>query len=381
MMQKRIEKLARELTPEYIDLWKEISRIETPSENKAQIDRMANRLEAFARDKGFSVIRTAFPAAGDCLCVDLPGTGAPIGLMAHMDTVHPLGSFGNEPVKIEGDMIYGPGVADCKGGIVQGLLVMDILSRLDAEHPAVRLLLTSDEEVSARFSGEAGVTYIKEHMSPCRAVFNCEPSRDERCVVGRKGIANLTVNITGKAAHAGAKPRDGISAVTEAAHKIIAINALSDPDGVTYNCSMVRGGDSANTIPETCCFTVDVRDFTLAGMETAVDNVRQICAKTVLEGTATNVTVNSFRPPMESKAFNYELLEQVNRTAVKLGKKPMGHALSGGGSDACYSVACGVPTICACGPAGRYSHTLKEEAELPSLTETAIFYTNVILDF
>lgn len=380
-MHKAIEKLAGELTPEYIRLWKDICEIETPSDHKARIDRMADRLEDFALKKGFSVVRTAFPRAGDCLCVDLPGTGAPIGLMGHMDTVHPVGAFGDEPVKIVEDTIYGPGAADCKGGIVQGLMVMDILHRLDTEHPAVRLLLTADEEVSARFSGEAGIAYIKEHMSPCRAVFNCEPGRSPGHVVGRKGIVNLLVEVAGKAAHAGSAPGDGISAVTEAAHKIIAINAMSDPENVTCNCSMVRGGDSSNTIPQTCSFTVDIRSFTPADLDSATDKVRAICANTVLKGTKTTVTVNSIRPPMEAKAFNYELLKKLNGTAEKLGRKPMSHALSGGGSDACYTVACGVPTLCGCGPEGKYLHTPEEQANIPSLTKNAILYTNAILDF
>lgn len=376
-----IENLAHSLTPEYIRLWKAICEIETPSENKAQIDSMADRLETFAREKGFSVARTPFPQAGDCLCIDLPGTGAPIGMMGHMDTVHPIGSFGPNPVRIEGDLMIGPGAADCKGGIVQALLIMDILQRSGLKHPALRLLLTSDEEVSARYSGEAGIAYIKDHMAVCRAVFNCEPGVLAGCVVGRKGISKLTVHIQGRAAHAGTAPAAGISAVTEAAHKIIAINGMSDPKEITYNCSMVRGGDTSNTVPETCTFTVDIRAFTVADMETAVNNVRKICAKSVLDGTTTAVTQDSFRPPMEPVPANYTLLEHLNRTAVGLGREPVPHTLSGGGSDAAYTVACGVPTIDGCGPKGRYCHTTREQAEISALTENAILYAHTILDF
>lgn len=370
------------LLPEYLQLWQEICQIETPSGNPAQMNRLVDLLERFAGAKGFSVARTVFEKAGDCLLVELPGDGsAPIGMMAHMDTVHPLGAFGPDPVHLEGNTIYGPGVADCKGGIVLGLLILDVIKSMDADHPPMRLLLTSDEEVSARYSGKTGVEYIKRSLSSCRAVFNLEPSILAGAVVGRKGIANVTLEITGKAAHAGVSPRDGISAVTEAAHKILAINGMSDPDATTFNCSMLCGGSSSNTIPERCSFTVDIRDFTLQAMEEGLEKVRAIGETSFVPGTSCTVTLNSMRPPMEPIAENYALLERLNRSADALGMEPLQPVLSGGGSDACYTVAIGIPTVDRCSIRASGTHTLRERAEIKSLGDRAALLIRTILNF
>ena len=358
-----------ELSPAYVQFWKEICQIETPSHDKAAVDVLADKLEAHARALGCSVYREAFEKAGDCLRVDLPGDESkqPIVLMAHMDTVHEKGAFGPEPVTIKDGIIYGPGVNDCKNGITMSMLLLEAFQKSGCAHPPIRVLYTSDEEISARLSGKQGIAFFEKQAAGAKAVLNCESGSDGIIVVGRKGIGNLELTITGKAAHAGVCYFDGVSAVREAAHKIIAIEALSEADGNTFNCGIVRGGTKTNIVPESCVIEVDIRSMEETRMEQAIEQVREIAARSYVEGTSCTVKIKSIRPPMEPNEANCGLLDRINKLAAELGMGPFTGKISGGGSDAAYTTRMGIPTVCSIGPCGWDVHTVRERADLSTL--------------
>ena len=71
--------------------------------------------------------------------------GKPVCLSGHMDTVHPVGSFGNPPVTFDDKNIYGPGVIDCKGGITASFMAMDALERCGFKRRPIKLILQGAE--------------------------------------------------------------------------------------------------------------------------------------------------------------------------------------------------------------------------------------------
>lgn len=371
-----------QLVPQYIQFWKEICEIETPSHDKAAVDLLVDKLQAHAEALGCSVYREPFERAGDCLRIDLAGEPdrQSIVLMAHMDTVHEKGTFGPEPVTIRDGILYGPGVNDCKNGIAAAMLVLDALTRWKGVHSPVRVLFTSDEEVSARLSGQQGIAFFEKQAAGARAVLNCEHGMEGKACIGRKGIVNICLEITGKTAHAGIAYFDGASAVREAAHKILAIEELSCPDGNTYNCGIVRGGDKTNIVPASCVVDVDVRSLEESGLEEAVNHVRKIAEHSYVEGTFCVMSINSHRPPMEPTQANRALLERINEMAAELGLKPLAPFISGGGSDAAYTTRMGIPTVCSLGPTGDEVHTRKEYANLASLPERSKLIAKVICE-
>ena len=358
-----------ELAPSYVQFWKKICEMETPSQDKAALDVLVDFLEAYARDKGFCVYREAFPKAGDCLRIDLPGDESkqPIVLMSHMDTVHEKGAFGPEPVTLKDGILYGPGVNDCKNGITMTMLILQALQESGVEHPPVRVLYTSDEEISASLSGPQGIAFFETNAAGAKAVLNCESGAEGVAVVGRKSIGHVTLDITGKAAHAGVCYFDGVSAVREAAHKIIAIEALSEPNGRTFNCGIVRGGTKTNIVPDFCQVQVDIRSMEEQKMTEAIEWIREIADRSYVEGTSCQVRVGAIRPPMEPTPANYALLERINALAAELGMKPLKGLVSGGGSDAAYTTRMGIPTICSIGPCGGDVHTRQEWADTTTL--------------
>ena len=361
--------LIEELSPAYVQFWKEICEIETPSHDKAAVDELVDKLETHAKALGCSVYRESFEKAGDCLRVDLAGdeTRQPIVMMAHMDTVHEKGAFGPEPVTLKDGILYGPGVNDCKNGITMSMMLLEAFRKSGYPHPPIRVIYTSDEEISARLSGKQGVEFFEKQAAGAKAVLNCESGSDGKIVVGRKGIGNLKLEITGKAAHAGVCYYDGASAVREAAHKILAIEALSEPDGNTFNCGIVRGGTKTNIVPERCVIEVDIRSMEEKRMEDAIEQVRKIAEHSYVAGTTCVLSIGSVRPPMEATEANYGLLARINELAAELGMKPMVGAVSGGGSDAAYTTRMGIPTVCSIGPCGWDVHTSRERSDISTL--------------
>ena len=356
------------LTPEYEELWERICSFETPSDNKAALDEQSRYLAAYAKASGFFVTEYPFPRAGNCLTVETKKGEAPkIALLAHLDTVHPVGSFGETPVRRDGDTLYGPGVIDCKGGACVALLAARALMETEEAVPPIRIILTTDEEVSARFSGPDGVAFIRDQARGVDAAFNCETGLAGYLTVGRKGIIRLEIDIEGKAGHAGNDYFLGVSAVKEAAHKILAIEALSSPDGATFNCGVIAGGTKSNVIPDRCRVEVDIRGKTFAVLEQALEQVKTIAEKSFLPGTTADVKILSRRPPMEHTPETDRLFEKVSAVSRRYGLEEIQPKEKGGGSDSAYLIEMGIPTLCSFGPTGTGEHTVAEQGYIPSL--------------
>ena len=356
------------LTPEYEELWERICSFETPSDNKEALDEQSRYLAAYVKASGFRVTEYSFPRAGNCLTADTKRSETPqIALLAHLDTVHPVGSFGAPPVRREGDTLFGPGVIDCKGGACVALLAARALMETDDAAPPIRIILTTDEEVSARYSGPEGVAFIQDQAKGVVAAFNCETGLAGYLTVGRKGIIRLEINILGKAGHAGNNYFSGISAIKEAAYKILAIEGLSSPDGATFNCGIIAGGTKANVIPGQCRFEVDIRGKTQAVLEQAFEQVKAIAEKNFLPGTSATVKILSRRPPMEHTPGTDRLFEKVCAVSERYGLEKVRPLEKGGGSDSAFLIQVGIPTLCSFGPTGTGEHTVSEQADIPSL--------------
>lgn len=361
-----------ELFPEYESFWEKICSFETPSDNKPALDEQSRYIAGFARSRGLHVTEYPFPKAGNCLTVEtIQGQQAKIALLAHLDTVHPVGCFGDVPVQREGDVLKGPGVIDCKGGAAMALMTAEALMTMAEPMPAVRVILTTDEEVSARYSGPEGIKFIQDQAKGVIAAFNCETGREGTLTVGRKGIMRLMVTVQGKAAHAGNDYFSGISAVKEAAHKVLAIEALSTPEGATFNCGVIKGGTKSNVVPAACQFEVDVRGKTLDTLQKAKEQVEEVVAYSYIPGSSAKMEVISRRPPMEHLHETDLLFEKVCVASKRYGLESVRPLEKGGGSDSAYLIQVGIPTVCSFGPTGTGEHTLAEEGWIPSLKSRA----------
>ena len=344
----------------YLDFLCNICSFEARAYDKNTIDTMSDYITVFAAEQGMCVSRTTMEKCGDFLTIEInPGEEKGCMFQAHMDTVHDKGTFGQPPVRVEGDRIIGPGVIDCKGGIAVAMLAMKAL--LESGYKKhIRLILTSDEEISNILGGEEEIRFIQESAAGFPCAINCETAENDEVVVARKGILKYRLDITGVGGHAGKHFFTSKNAIVEAAHKIIALHESSIEGGTTYSCNIISGGAVLNVIPDKCSVSVDIRAVTRKDMQVARQTIERIGQTAYIPGTTCQVNLLSQRPPMEKAPETQALFRELLGVCHKYGLGSLTPMESGGGSDSCYTQAAGTPSICGLGASGRFQHTAKE---------------------
>jgi glutamate carboxypeptidase len=373
MPDRRLLPLALDRRDAFLDLLARFVAVESPTHDKVASDRMADLLEATLRADGWTVERDPRDDVGDIVCgrvaTDAGGDGTLI--LAHYDTVWPLGTLAAMPWRIDedADRAYGPGSVDMKAGIASVILALRLLREL-AVDPAgpVTLLLTSDEETGstasrARIESEAG-----RHAR----VLVVEGARDDGALkVGRKGVADYHVDFLGIPAHAGNHPDDGASALVELAHLTLFARSLDDRDaGTTVHPTVARAGGAVNVITESARLSIDAR--VLRADE--ADRIDAALRAWQPRDPRVRVTVDGGlnRPPMEPTPANLALFEEARAIARRWGIELDG-AVVGGGSDGNFTSALGVPTLDGIGACGRGAHARDEHVRIAdTLARTAL---------
>jgi glutamate carboxypeptidase len=163
-MNEKLDQILTELNQRYIHVWEDVCNIESPTNHKAGVDAVGTYFINMAKERGWGVEIFEQPVAGNVVTITLNPhvQKAPLSISAHMDTVHPVGSFGTPAVHFADGKIYGPGVTDCKGGAVAAFYAMDVLDRLEFRDRPVCFYLQSDEEGGGKYSGEATIRHICE---------------------------------------------------------------------------------------------------------------------------------------------------------------------------------------------------------------------------
>lgn len=361
-----------ENTEKYVKFLADICTFEATARDKKTLDALADFITEFAEGEGFSVRRVPFAQCGDFLVVEMNERAADKGavFLSHLDTVHEKGVFGSPAVRVEGDRMIGPGTIDCKGGVVISLLTMLALKK-EGYQKHVKLLLTSDEEISNVLGGEQEQQFFRDEVAGFPMALNGEVARMGEVVTSRKGILRYEVTVIGKGGHAGISYFETVNPVLEAAHKIIALQQGSVRGGTTYSCNVMHAGSVSNVIPDECTFTVDVRVCKHAEVDAADRRVREICAKSFLGGTDARVIRLGKRPPMEQSADNDALFARLAAVGREYALEELTPIASGGGSDSAYTQAAGVASLCGCGGCGAFCHTTREYIEISSVPRRA----------
>lgn len=372
----RCEKLfsvIENLNDEYIKIWEDVCNIESQTKDKAGVDAVCDYFVKMAKKQGWLIEKLELTDAGSPVCITMnsDAKGAPVIFSGHADTVHPKGLFGYPPVKIEGDKIYGPGVQDCKGGIVSAFMAMDALKRVGFDARPVKLIIQTDEETSSKTSGKKTVEFMCEKSKGAAAFLNGEGFGDDNSVVLiRKGIVRYRMNVTGKAAHS-SKCYEGVNAVAEAAYKILELEKMKDKDGLTCNCGVIEGGTVANSVAEKCSFLVDIRFANEEQFEKAKETVYSVAEKSYIAGSKCEVVEISVRPSMPFSETNLSLYNKMAEICEQNGMPKLNWKSANGGSDAAYITQLGVPCVDDVGVRGGRIHSKEEFAYISSLAESA----------
>jgi len=347
---------------DYLALLERLVRIESPSRDRSGADAFVDALSGVLRDDGWSLRREPRDDVGD-IVIARARQGAPgpaTLLLCHYDTVHPRGSFGAQPWRVEGDRAAGPGVLDMKAGIVAGVLAPRLVQGAGAALAGpLTLLVTSDEEIGSDASRALIEAEAREHAR----VLVLEPSRDDGALkAGRKGVAQYAIGLHGRASHAGLAPFDGASALVELAHLVLELTQTGRTEvGTTVTPTVAHAGTTSNVVPERATLAVDVRVADLAEAERVDAAVRGYAARD--PHVRVEVAGGLNRPPMEANAANAALLERALALASAAGWSVAG-AVVGGGSDGNFTSALGVPTLDGLGSVGGGAHTSDEHIRI-----------------
>jgi len=288
-------------------------------------------------------------------------------VLAHLDTVWPKGSF-QSLWSIKENVASGPGIFDMKAGFIQGLFAM---KGIDG---SVALVATSDEETGSTTSKE----FIKEISAKAKAVLVVEATLNGKVKTGRKGTAMYQVKIHGKASHAGLEPEKGVNATVEMGHAILAVSGLDNKElGTTVVPTMLRSGNTTNTVPDLAVLDIDVRSFSMAELQRVDAAVRNLSA--VNPAARYEITGGFNRPPLETTS-TIALYERAERVAKALGMPPLGHASVGGASDGNFAAAAGAQVLDGLGAVGDGAHAAHEWVDITTLENRSALLHALIKD-
>jgi len=343
--------------------------IESPSDDKAALDRCGQFLAGEFERLGGKVTLYRQKAAGDHLKAAFAGRdrAKPLLLLGHFDTVWPMGTLVGMPFRLKDGRVFGPGVLDMKAGIVMMMFALRALRSLTQSHRPVTILLDTDEEVGST----TGRPLVEATAKECEAVLVLEPAQGmSGCLkTARKGVGDFTIRVTGRAAHAGVDFEKGRSAIVELARQILEVTKFTDISrGITVNPGMIQGGTRANVVAAEAWVEVDVR---IAHAADAGYLEKKFAALHPFDPDCSlSVTGGLNRPPMERTEGTVRLFRLAQNQAKNLGID-LDEAATGGGSDGNFTSAIGLPTLDGLGAVGEGAHAAHESIvfdELPRRT-------------
>ncbi|MBZ5503576.1 MAG: M20 family metallopeptidase [Acidobacteriia bacterium] len=354
-------------------------RSESPSHDKAALDRFGRIVAAEWRRRGATVQVLRQAKRGDQLRAEICFGGRrpaeQILILGHLDTVHPLGTLAKMPFRVSRGRAWGPGTFDMKSGLVLALFAVDAL-RAAGLRPAERLVFfwNSDEEIGSESSRRA----IEREARRSDAVLVLEPplGRDGRLKTARKGVGDAEIVVTGRAAHAGINPEEGVNAVHELALQIARLMKMNDPRrGLTVQATVIAGGTAVNVVPDFAQAAVDIRYTRLADAVLVERRLRGL--RPMVKGARIEVRRGADRPPFERTPAVGELFHRARSLMRAMGRE-LGEASTGGGSDGNFTAALGVPTLDGLGAVGDGAHTPHEHILIASLPERAALLAGLL---
>jgi glutamate carboxypeptidase len=366
--------------PEMLGFARWLVEQESMSREPEATRRIAENLgEALGRH-GATIELFSDPAYGSTLvarfdCPDKPSAeDKQLLVVGHLDTVWPLGTLATRPFKVESDRAFGPGIFDMKAGVMLATFAMRAIKDLGLRtRRRVTLLMSCDEETGSHFSRNI----VEDEARRSHAALVLEPPIPGGTVkTGRKGVGEFELIIRGRPAHAGNDPRAGVSAITELAHQVLAINKLNDyARGTTLNVGVARGGVLSNVIAAEAHAFIDMRFATVDEGYRITEALANL--QPVLDGARIEVRGGINRPPLVRTTEAGELFGRAKRLAAEIGLN-LQEGSVGGGSDGNFIAALGVPVLDGLGVDGAGAHAEHEHIIILDIPRRAALLTRLI---
>lgn len=369
----------RALEPQARAQWRDVVDLESPSSDAAALVRVLAWIERALAELGATIERLPAPSVVNRVSApegSSPGAGIAIArcgvddqrrllICTHLDTVHT--QWQGATWAEVGSRVVGPGVADMKGGVLVALLALRALRQAGIHDLSWTMVATTDEETGSWASRDALAAIAPGH----RAAFIPEPAMpDGSIVVQRPGSARVSIEVVGRAAHAGRDAAQGISAVTALCEAVVAAAKCADPPRRIVNMALLQGGEATNIIPDRASAIGNIRWQSEADGRALMDGLRSLARGSAgdLPHVVVEIEVNR---PVKERTEAVDALVRCMQDAAGVVGLQVGAGFTGGVSDGNIVQAAGVPTLDGMGVRGGNLHRSDEFAELDSLGERA----------
>jgi glutamate carboxypeptidase len=378
---KELLRALRKRLPEMTRLLGKFVRCESPSNDKAAVDRIGRLVAREWKRRGASVRVLRRTEWGNHVRAEIWfGSRRPnrqILVLGHLDTVYPMGTHAKTPFRVSDGRAWGPGAFDMKGGLVIALFAIDALKEVSPQlEKRFVFFWNSDEEVGSTSSRRE----IEREALRSDAVLVLEPAagRDGKLKTSRKGAGSAEIVVTGRSGHAGNAhiPGAGINAVHELALQIARLMKMNDRRrGISVQATVVAGGTVSNVIPAHARALIDIRHARLDDAPKINRALRAL--RPILPDAAIEVSGGVNRPPMERTPAVQKLFARAKAIMEQM-SLPLDEASVGGVSDGNFTAALGVPTLDGLGAVGDGAHSPREYVELRSLPERAALLAGLL---
>ena len=342
-----------------VETFCELARIDSPSgEEEAVAQYVIPKLEAL----GLDVTRDDY---GNVVATD--GGDDPIILSAHMDTVEP--GRGVKP-SIDGERIVSDGTTilggDCKAGVAAILEALQSVFEDGTPRRAIEVAFTREEEIGLVGARNLDFSLIQAKEA---VVFDGE-GPPSQITSSSPTYIGFDIEITGRAAHAGAEPEKGLSAIRLAAELITRLPQGRIDDETTFNVGTIEGGTVRNAVPENATVRGEFRSHNLEALDSiqvqideALGEVRAMHPDAVIDA--------HIHTEFEAYTLGEDDAATTRVMAVLrgLGLEPTLRP-SGGGTDGNVFRKHGISAVVV-GMADHGMHTVREYVTIPDLVDAA----------
>ncbi|TWD88980.1 glutamate carboxypeptidase [Variovorax beijingensis] len=392
----RIASLAAKEKPALLETLKELVSIESGSRDLEGLEKISELIAAKFKAMGGEVelVDTSAEAyrmedtpekIGRAVRATFKGTGKKkFMLIAHMDTVYTVGMLDKQPFRVEGDKAYGLGIADDKQGVAVITHTVAMLQALKfKDYGTLTVLINGDEEISSPGSRALITRLGGEHD----AVLSFEGAsvKEDKLSLATAGIASVTLNVTGKASHAGSAPELGVNALYELSHQILQMRDLSDPaTGLKMNWTISRSGSNRNVIPASATAGADVRVLKVSDYDRIEQQVQERVKKQLIPEAKVVMKFERRRPPLEATDASLALAKHAQQIYKDELGRPLGadDKVAGGGTDAAFAaLKTKAPVVERFGLQGFGAHSADAEYVLVDSIEPRLYLaTRMVMD-
>jgi len=372
---------ARQCEPHARSLLQTIVQIDSGTSDVSGVSAVASALkdELIGIGADTRSVPASAPNLADNVVATVKGTGkGRILLIAHIDTVFPHGTVASHPYRVVEDHGVGPGAGDDKAGAVAAVCALQALKQIGfRDFKTITLILNSNEE-----TGSVGTRdLIRAQAKESDVAINLERGvPPDGLEVARKGRAVISIEVKGRAAHAGLEPEKGRNAIVEASHQALQLSSLADATReTTVSVTQIEGGSASNVIPEHASVVADVRAFTPGEFSRVEEGLQRLAAQTVVPDVQVTASLTRDFPPWPRAASTDALLARIQKLYSELGRTLEGVAV-GSSADIAYAAETGIPSIDGLSLLGGGAHSTDDYADLSSIIPRVYLLTRVLMD-